>query len=72
MTEREKADITVRAIALRQAGKEEEAMALKKTIPVPPFLAKVMKEMSGVDYILESGWNMAEAEAAFGKDWLTR
>jgi hypothetical protein len=72
MTEREKADITVRAIALRQAGKEEEAFALSKTIPVPPFLATVMKEMSGVDYILKEGWNMAEAEAAFGKDWLTK
>jgi hypothetical protein len=72
MTEREKADITMQAIALEGIGKEEEAMALSKTIPVPPFLAKVMKEMSGVDYILESGWNMAEAEAAFGKDWLTK
>jgi hypothetical protein len=58
--------------ALRDAGKEEEAMVLKKTIPVPPFLAKVMKEMSGIDYILKEGWNMAEAEAAFGKDWLTK
>jgi hypothetical protein len=72
MTEREKADITMQVYALEDAGKEEEAMALRKTMPVPPFLAKVMKEMSGVDYILKEGWNMAEAEAAFGKDWLTK
>jgi hypothetical protein len=72
MTEREKADITMKAYALEDAGKKNEAMALLKTLPMPPFLAKVMKEKVGADYLIESGWNLSEAEAAFGQGWLTR
>jgi hypothetical protein len=34
MTQEEQADITVRAFALRDAGKEDEAIALFKTIPM--------------------------------------
>lgn len=70
MTEKEKAAITVRAIALRKEGKEDEAMALLKTTPMPPFLAKVTKEKMGIEYL--DGWNLSEAEAKFGPDWLNR
>lgn len=72
MTEREKADILVTAAELRKAGKEDEAMALQKTAPLPPFLAKIMKEKVGADYLIKSGWNLAEAEAEFGPGWLSR
>lgn len=72
MTEKEKASITVKAFALMDEGKEDEGMALLKTTPMPPFLAKIMKEKVGADYLTNSGWNMAEAEAVFGQDWLTR
>lgn len=70
MTEKEKAAITVKAIALREAGKQDEAMALFKSVPMPPFLAKITKEKMGVEYL--DGWNLAEAEAKFGPDWLNR
>ena len=43
MTEREKADITMRVFALEDEGRNEEAMALKKTIPTPAHLAKYSK-----------------------------
>jgi hypothetical protein len=72
MTEREKADITVKAFALRESGKEDEAMALFRTLPMPPFLAKVIKEKMGLDHLIATGWNLAEVEAAFGHDWLVR
>jgi hypothetical protein len=72
MSEKEKAAITVRAFALRNAGKEDEAMALFKSLPMPPFLAKVIKEKVGADYLVNSGWNLSEAEAAFGQGWLIR
>jgi hypothetical protein len=51
-------------------GKEDEAMTLFKTIPMPPFLAKITKEKLGVEYL--DGWNLAEAEAKFGSGWLNR
>ena len=72
ISEKEKADITLRAFALMDEGKKDEGMALFKTIPMPPFLAKIIKEKVGVDHLMESGWNLAEAEAKFGQGWLTR
>jgi hypothetical protein len=72
MTLKEKLAIGVKAIELRNAGKEEEAMALQKTSPLPPFLAKIMKEKVGADYLIKSGWNLSEAEAEFGQGWLSR
>ncbi|MDR0637402.1 MAG: hypothetical protein LBG27_00610 [Spirochaetaceae bacterium] len=72
LTEREKADISMQVFALEDAGRKAEADVLVKTLPLPPYLAKIMKEKIGADYLIESGWNLAEAEAAFGSDWLTR
>jgi hypothetical protein len=72
MTEQEKAAIYMQTVALRKEGKTEEADALRKTIPLPPFMAKFAKENYGVDYLKNSKWNLSEAEAAFGADWLSR
>lgn len=72
MTEKEKAAILVKAAELWDAGRDDEAMSLTKTAPMPPFLAKIMKEKVGAGYLINSGWNLAEAEAKFGQGWLSR
>ena len=72
MTDEEKVDISYQACMLRRAGDEEGYMRLTKTIPMPPYLAKIMKEKVGPEYLINSGWNLSEAEAAFGPDWLSR
>jgi hypothetical protein len=72
MSDHEKAAVWRQAMALRRAGKVEESRALAKTAPMPPFLAKFCKEHGLTDFLIESQWNMAEAEAEFGQDWLTR
>jgi hypothetical protein len=72
MTMKEQLAIIVQVAELRKAGKEEEALALNKTIPLPPYLAKIAKEKFGDGYLINSGWNLAEAEEKYGKDWLTR
>ena len=41
-----------------------------KTAPLLPYLAKVIKEKVGLDFLLSTGWNMSEVEAEFGPDWL--
>jgi hypothetical protein len=68
----ERSKISQKAHELRAAGKYEEAMAVSKTRPLSPYLAKILKEKVGVDYLRNSGWNLAEAEAEFGHDWLDR
>ncbi|MDR0308022.1 MAG: hypothetical protein LBI42_14445 [Chitinispirillales bacterium] len=68
----EKLDISNRALDLLDAGDEDGYSRLMRTIPMPPYLAKVMKEKMGVDYLTKGGWNLSEAEAQFGVDWLNR
>ena len=70
MTLDEKLAISCKAAALRQAGDEEGASRLMKTAPLPPYLAKVIKEKVGLDCLLSLGWNLSEVEAEFGSDWL--
>ena len=72
MTLDEKLAIACKAAALRKSGDEEGASRLIRTSPLPPYIAKVIKEKVGVDYLLNSGWNLSEAEAEFGSDFLSR
>jgi len=72
MTEHEKVDISRKSHELEQAGKKEEATALYRTIPLPAHLAQFVKKYMGVDYLTQQGWNLAEAEAKFGSEWLNK
>ena len=72
MTEREKAEIYAKSVELEKAGQVDEAKALRRTIPVPAYLAKMFKEKVGVDFLIQGGRNLAEAEAEYGSDWLAR
>ncbi|GAB6391780.1 MAG: hypothetical protein MdMp014T_1153 [Treponematales bacterium] len=70
MSEDEKVAVMRKVFALQDAGKEEEAMALRKTVPMLPWLAKFAKDNGWAEYL--DGWNLAEAEAEFGQGWLNR
>jgi hypothetical protein len=72
LTEYEKAEIYMKSLELKKAGKTAESVALKRSIPLPAYLAKFAKDNVGVDFLLQAGWNLAEAEAQFGTDWLNR
>jgi hypothetical protein len=72
MTDHEKLQIGVRALELRDEGKIEEARALEKTVPMPPWAAEVFKKLKGLDYLLGMGWNMEEVVAKHGQDWLRK
>jgi len=70
MTLDEKLAIGCKAAELRKAGDYEGYDRLIKTIPIPPYQAKVIKDKLGLDVLLKGGWNFAEVEAEFGSDWL--
>jgi len=72
MTLDEKLAISNKAFTLLEAGDEEGFSRLIRTAPMPPYLAKVAKEKIGVDFLINGGWNLSEAEAEFGKDWLSK
>ena len=72
MTLDEKLAISCKAAELLDAGDREGYMRLIKTAPMPPYLAKVAKEKIGADFLINGGWNLSEAEAEFGKNWLSK
>ena len=72
MTLDEKLAISNKAFSLLDTGDREGYMRLIKTAPMPPYLAKVAKEKIGADFLINGGWNLSEAEAEFGKNWLSK
>ena len=72
MTLDEKLAIGCKAVELKKAGDKEGAKRLIRTVPMPPYLAKIFKEKVGADFLINGGWNLSEAEAEFGENWLTK
>ena len=72
MSIREKLDLRMQSLELEKTGNFIEAEKLQKQIPLPPYLAKSAKKHLGTDYLIHSGWNLSEANAEYGQDWLTR
>jgi hypothetical protein len=72
MTLDEKLAISNKACELLKAGDREGYSRLIRTAPMPPYLAKIAKEKIGPDFLINGGWNLSEAEAEFGPDWLTK
>jgi len=70
MTLDEKLAIACKAAELWQAGDREGYSRVIMTTPLPPYLAKIVKEKVGLDCLLNLGWNLSEVEAEFGSDWL--
>jgi len=72
MTLNEKIDTAYKAALLSKAGDEEGFSRLIRSIPMPPYLAKIAKEKIGADFLINGGWNLSEAEAEFGPGWLVK
>jgi len=72
MTLDEKLAIACKAAALRQAGDQEGYNRLMKTAPIPSYIAKVMKDKMGAEFLIKGGWDLSEAEAEFGRGWLNQ
>jgi hypothetical protein len=72
MTLHEQLAIGMKVLELEKQGHKEEARKLEHSIPLPPYLARWAKKRLGADFLIKTGWNLSEAEAEYGKDWLTR
>jgi hypothetical protein len=70
LTEEQEYEILDKAIDAQKAGDEEEASRLARQLPVPPWLAKAVKEIFGVEYL--QGRDLSLAEAEYGSDWLNK
>ena len=72
MTLHDRLDMRVQCVELEKAGKLDEADKLAKSIPLSPWLAEWCKKYVGADYLRNSGWNLSDAEAEFGPNWLNK
>jgi len=72
MTLDEKLALSDKVATLWQSGDKEGFSRLIRSMPMPPYLAKIYKEKVGVKQLIESGWNLSEAEAEFGPGWLDK
>jgi hypothetical protein len=72
MTLEEKAVLLDAIYEARQAGDDEKAFRLMVEFPLHPGMAKIGKETFGKDHLLEGGYNLSEAYAEFGDDWLDK
>jgi hypothetical protein len=71
MSFEERLAIDMESLDLLEAGKKEEAMALhRKKAPMYPWLAKIIKEKVGADFLRKYEYNLTEAEVEFGPGWL--
>ena len=68
----EKLDMTLKAFELLDAGDRDGYSRLTRSIPMPPYLAMTAKKTMGADFLINGGWNLSEAEAEFGADWLNK
>ncbi|GBU28908.1 hypothetical protein R84B8_02470 [Treponema sp. R8-4-B8] len=71
MTLGEKLDILNKSVALKKSGDLEGSNRLIKSVPLPPYLAKIAKEKIGLDFLINGGWNLSEVEAEFGHSFLS-
>lgn len=70
LTHEQRLDILTRSLDASARGDDAESLRIAQQKPITPWVAKGIKEIFGAEYL--EGWDLSEAEAAYGKDWLNR
>lgn len=70
MSKEETMAIIVKAQELESLGKKEDAAALRIKIPLHPGVADDVKRFNDVQWLIDGGFNLTDAVAAFGEKWL--
>jgi hypothetical protein len=72
MTLKEKLALGVKADQLYKQGQNDEALKIEMQIPLAPVLAKTYKHYMGLDALLKAGFNLSDAVAEFGSEFLSK
>ena len=70
MSDERRREIAAQVIEAMNAGDKERANEIAKQIPLPLPMANVLKADWGVENLKNSGFNLDDAVAAYGEDWL--
>lgn len=71
-THEERLTIIERSLAAAESGNDEESQRIIQQLPLAPHIAKAAKDVMGVEYLLNSGFDLSRAEAEYGKNWLNQ
>jgi hypothetical protein len=69
-TAQDRAAIITASLAAAEAGDEAEEFRLLRLLPMAPHLVLAAKEVYGIEYVKNSGWDLSEAYAELGEGWL--
>ena len=58
------------SLAAAERGDKHEQGRLIRQIPLAPHLAKAAKDIWGKEFLLQEGYDLSAAEAAYGSNWL--
>ncbi len=70
MSDEERIDLIKRANKAWKEGDFELSSKLKGQLPIAPHLAQFYLEEYGKEELLAAGFNLSDAEAEYGKNWL--
>jgi ABC-type xylose transport system substrate-binding protein len=69
LTLEQRIEILDKSLAASQSGNDAEALRIGQQKPLTPWIAKAVKEIFGVEYL--RGWDLSDAEAEYGQNWLS-
>lgn len=72
LTHEERFDIIQQSLVADAAGDPDESTRILKKLPLAPHLAMGVKEIWGKEILIDGGYDLSEAEATYGKDWLDK
>lgn len=72
LTHEQKSALVDASLAAAERGDRQEERRLLRKLPLAPHLAKAAKEIWGKEFLLKEGYDLSEAEAAYGPNWLER
>jgi hypothetical protein len=70
LTRDQEMEIIDQYFAARNRGESDESLKIIQRFPLAPHLALAAKEIFGIEYL--QGWDLSEAEAKYGKNWLNQ
>lgn len=69
-SEEERKLVVQQVMALIDEGKDDEADALHRTLPLPAEYLQTLKEHMGLEALIEKGVNLSTAVEKYGENWL--
>lgn len=72
LSHEEQLDIISKFIQASEEGHDDEASKIIRQLPLAPEVAIAVRDVLGVEYLKALKFDLSEAEAVYGKNWLNQ